>query len=123
MLEARLLISTLFHFQTDSQTECANRDIVQIFWIVVHPDQRNWINKVDLMEFTINASISVTMSYAPFELNGGHIPSMIKEIHSDKIIPKGIKDFANQALQNLADTNNAIIEICVSSEECQCKAF
>jgi len=65
---------------------------------------------VDLTEFAINASISATTGYAPFELNGGHMPSMIREIRSDEAIPKGIKDFANQALQNLADAHNAIIE-------------
>jgi len=51
------------------------------------------------------------MGYALFELNGGHMPSMIREICSDKAIPKGIKDFANQALQNLVDTHDAIIEL------------
>ena len=38
------------------------------------------------------------------------MPSMIKEICLDEAIPKGIKDFTSQALQNLADTHNAIIE-------------
>ena len=38
------------------------------------------------------------------------MPSMIKEIRSDDVIPKGIKDFAEQALQNLADAHDAIIE-------------
>ena len=103
-------MSTSFHPQTDGQMEHANQDIGQIFWTVVRPDQRDWINKVDLTEFAINMSISATMGYASFELNGGHMPSMIKENPSDEIILKGIKDFTNQALQNLADAHDAIIE-------------
>ena len=110
ILGAKLLMSTSFHPQTDGQTERANRDIGQIFHTVVRHDQKDWADRVDLTEFAINASVSGTMGYAPFELNGGHMPSMIKEIRSDEAIPKGIKDFASQALQNLADAHDAIIE-------------
>ena len=106
-------MSTSFHPQTDGQTECANRDVGQIFCTIVRHDQRDWVDRVDLTEFAINMSISATMGYALFELNGGHMPSMIKEIQSDEAIPKGIKEFASQALQNLADAHDAIIELCV----------
>ena len=63
-----------------------------------------------MTEFAINASVSQTTKYAPFELNGGYMPSMIKELRSDKIIPKGIKAFGDQALQNLAEAHDTIIE-------------
>jgi hypothetical protein len=35
---------------------------------------------------------------------------MIREIRADEVIPKGIKAFATQALQNLAEAHDAIIE-------------
>jgi hypothetical protein len=38
------------------------------------------------------------------------MPSMIKEFWSDDLIPKGITSFANQALQNLANAHDTIIE-------------
>jgi len=98
-----------FHPQTDGQTEHANQDISQIFQTIVHYNQRNWVDRVDLTEFAINASISVTMGYALFELNGGHMPS--REIHSDKVILRGIKDFTSQALQNLVNAHDVIIEL------------
>jgi hypothetical protein len=63
-----------------------------------------------MTEFAINASIAETTKFAPFELNGGYMPSMLKEIRSDEAIPKGIKSFAENALQNLADAHDAIIE-------------
>jgi hypothetical protein len=63
-----------------------------------------------MTEFTINASISETTKYMPFELNGGYMPSMIKELRADEVIPKGIKAFMDQALQNLAEAHDAIIE-------------
>jgi hypothetical protein len=110
ILGARLLMSTSFHPQTDAQTERANRNIGQIFWTVVAPDQKNWLGKLDSVEFAINASISATTGYAPFELVNGCMPSMIRELHSDGVIPLGIKVFAEKALQNLAEAHDAIIE-------------
>jgi hypothetical protein len=109
-LGTKLLMSTSFHPQTDGQTERANRSVGQIFRTVVRHDQKDWIDRVDLTEFAINASISGTTKYAPFELNGGYMPSMIREIRADEVIPKGIKAFATQALQNLAEAHDAIIE-------------
>jgi len=110
IMGAKLLMSTSFHPQTDGQTEQANRNIGQIFRSVVNPDQKNWIDKVDMVEFAINSSISETTGYAPFELNYGYMLSMIKEIWSDEGIVQGIKVFALTALQNLADAHDSIIE-------------
>lgn len=110
MLGTKLLMSTSFHPQTDRQTECTNWNIGQIFWTVVRHGQKDWVNHVDMTEFAINASISETTKYAPFELNGGYMPSMIKELCMDKVIPKKIKAFADQALQNIAEAHDAIIK-------------
>jgi len=68
------------------------------------------VDYIDMTEFAINASIAETTKFAPFELNGGYMPSMLKEIRSDDIIPKGIKSFAEAALRNLVDMHDAIIE-------------
>jgi hypothetical protein len=54
-----------------------------------------------------------TMGYAPFELNGGYMLSMIHEICSDSAIAKGVKEFAHQALLNLANVHDTIIETCI----------
>ena len=104
-------MSISFHPQTDGQTECTNQDISQIFWTIVCHDQRDWVDRVDLTEFAINTSISATTGYALFELNRGHMPSMIREICSDEVILREIKDFASQALHNLANAHDIIIEL------------
>ena len=110
ILGAKLLMSTSFHPQTDWQTECTNQSVGQIFCSIVRHDQKDWVDHVDMTEFAINASISTTTKYAPFELNGGYMPSMIKELRMDEAIPKGIKAFVDQALQNLAEAHDTIIE-------------
>src|ERR1700724_4343695 len=43
-------------------------------------------------------------------MEGMYMPSMITEIRSDETIPKGSRQFAETALQNLADAHDAIIE-------------
>jgi len=110
ILGAKLLMSMSFHPQTDRQTEHINCSVGQIFHTIVRPDQKDWVNRLNLTEFAINASISETTKYVPFKLNRGYMPSMIKKIRADGIIPKGIQAFMQQALQNLADTHDAIIE-------------
>ena len=110
ILGAKLLMLTSFHPQTDSQTEHANRNVGQIFRSVVRHDQKDWVDWVDMTEFAINASITGTMKFTPFELNGGYMPSMIKEIWPDNAIPKEIRAFTEIALQNLAEAHDAIIE-------------
>jgi len=66
---------------------------------MVNPNQKNWIDKVDMVEFAINSSILETTDYAPFRLSYGYMPSIIKEIRSDKAIAQGIKAFTLTALQ------------------------
>jgi hypothetical protein len=70
-----------------------------------------------MTEFAINASISESTGYAPFELNYGYMPSMIKEIRSNETFAQGVKSFAANALRNLADAHDAIIETRVFQTE------
>src|SRR6266571_4511724 len=100
---AKLLMSTSFHPQTDGQTERANHSIGQILRTVVNHNQSNWVDKINMVKFAINSSISTTTGYSLFKLNYGYMPSMIQEIRPEEAIAKGIKMFAPTALQNLAE--------------------
>ena len=110
ILRAKLLMSTSFHPQADGQMEQANCNIGQILRTVVNHNQSNWVDKINMVEFAINSSISATMGYSPFELNYGYTPSMIQEIRRKEAIAKGIKIITATALQNLAEAHDAIIE-------------
>jgi len=110
LVGSQLLMSTSFHPQTDGQTERANRSIGQILRTAVRPDQKDWIDKIDMVEFGINSSVSASTGYTPFELNNGYMPQMLKEFHKKETTSKGIKEFAAQALMNLALAHDAIIE-------------
>ncbi|KXN84320.1 hypothetical protein AN958_12757 [Leucoagaricus sp. SymC.cos] len=78
--------------------------------MTVSHNQKNWVEKVPLTEFAINSSISALTGYAPFELNGAYMPSMLKEVQSNNLPPQGIKKFAEMVLTNMTAAHNMIIK-------------
>ncbi|ESK82626.1 reverse transcriptase-rnase h-integrase [Moniliophthora roreri MCA 2997] len=107
-------MSTAFHPQTDGASEHSIRNCNQILRATIQPNQRNWLNKLPIVEFAINSSISETTGFSPFELNYGYLPTMMWEVHYVKKVPPGVHAFAIQAMQNLYDAHNSIIEAQVS---------
>jgi hypothetical protein len=79
-----LLMSMSFHPQTDGITERANRSIGQIFRAIIDPDQRDWVEKSPLIKFVINSSINSATELAPFEINNGYMPVMMKEVKDNE---------------------------------------
>jgi len=61
-------MSTAFHPQTDGASERSIRTIAQILYSVILPDQKDWVEKVSVVEFMINLSMSGSTGFAPFEL-------------------------------------------------------
>ena len=62
-----------------------------------------------MVELAINCSINATTSYAPFELNHRYMPLSGQHISTDTTF-NGVKQFAQQAVWNLLDVHNTIIE-------------
>ena len=62
-----------------------------------------------MVEFAINSSVNATTGYAPFELNYGYMPRTGQHISTDTTF-KGVKQFAQQAVWNLMDVHDAILE-------------
>ena len=60
-------------------------------------------------EFAINSSINATTGYAPFKLNYGHMLQLGEHISTDTTF-KGVKQFAQQAVWNLLDAHDTILE-------------
>src|SRR5882762_2004678 len=110
ILGTKLMMSTAFHPQTDGVSERANRTVGQILRTVIKPDQTDWVEKLPLVEFAINSSLSSTMGFAPFELNYGYMPTLIGGISPTETAKPGVRRFVNQAINNLETTHDAIIE-------------
>lgn len=109
LLGAKLLMSTSFHPQTDGVTERANRNIGQILRAMIRPDQSDWVEKLPMVEFAINSSVSSSTQYAPFELGNGYMPTMLKQLPEGVDVSPGVKAFSKQALFNLAQAHESII--------------
>ena len=62
-----------------------------------------------MVEFAINSSVNTTTGYAPFELNHGYMPRLGQHISTDTT-SKGVKQFAQQAVWNLLDAHDTILE-------------
>ena len=46
-------MSMSYHPQMDGQTEQANHNVGQIFCTVIQPDQKDWVDWIDLTEFAL----------------------------------------------------------------------
>ena len=111
MLGAKLLMSTVFHPQTDGASERAIRNVVQILQVTVRPNQKDWTAKLPMTEFVLNSSISCSTAFAPFELNHGYMSIITQQIKEGKpLTAPGVKLFVQQAIQNLEMAHDAIIE-------------
>ena len=56
----------------------------------------------------MNSSRNGSTGFAPFELTGGYMPSMIRELTSEPALP-GVKDFTERALDYLHQAHDGII--------------
>jgi len=63
-----------------------------------------------MTEFAINLSVSSSTGFAPFELNCGYMPTIIRGITPFENAKPGIKRFINQAIHNLEMADDAIIQ-------------
>ncbi len=107
LMGTRLLMSTVFHPQTDGTSEQTIRSVTQVLWALVNPDQ---LDKILLTEFAINSSVSATTGYAPFKLNYGYLPRTIASIQMDTPFA-GVKASAERARDNLMIAHDTIIEV------------
>src|ERR1700679_1531736 len=91
ILGTKLLMLTAFHLQTDGVTKHTNRSVGQILQTLIHPDQKDWVEKLPITEFTINSNLSSLTGFAPFKLNYGYMPMIIGGISPIKHTKPGVK--------------------------------
>lgn len=108
LLGTRLLMSTSYHPQTDGLSERTIRTISQMLRATVRPDQRDWARRVPMVEFALNSSRNASLGFAPFELTGGFMPRMIRDLAPSPALP-GVTEFAERALDNVRQAHDALI--------------
>src|ERR1700723_61476 len=63
-----------------------------------------------MLEFAINSNISSSMRFAPFKLNYGYLSTFISRITPNENAKPGVHKFNNQAINNLEEAHDTIIE-------------
>jgi Chromo (CHRromatin Organisation MOdifier) domain len=80
-------ISTVYHPQTDGQSERANARLEQYIRIYGNAEQDNWVNLLPLAQYVHNSWTNASTGYAPFELLIGHVPQ-INVTHEETNVPE-----------------------------------
>ncbi|KIK12982.1 hypothetical protein PISMIDRAFT_18316 [Pisolithus microcarpus 441] len=103
-----------FWRETDGASEQAIRNVSQILRGLVSPDQQDWAEKLLMVEFAINSSISSSTGFAPFELTYRYLPRSLPNIEEQSAATApGVTSFVRRVRENLAMAHDAIIKACV----------
>ncbi|KAJ3474262.1 hypothetical protein NLI96_g12559 [Meripilus lineatus] len=121
MMGTKLLMSTAFHPQTDGASERAIRSVTQILRGMTKANQSDWVEKLPMVEFTMNSTVSVTTGFAPFEING-IMPRMIRgdaylstknlnlpKGRAHKLLPKFLGPY--KILEGSPESSNYVLEL------------
>ena len=82
-----------------------------MFRSLIKPDQKDWVQRCPMIEFTINLRIGSTTRLAPFEINCGYMPTMMREVKASERTPPGIWTLTQDALWNMILAHDALIEM------------
>ena len=84
LLKVKLKLSTVFHPQTDGQSERAFRTLEEMLRCFVSYTQRDWSRFLPGLEFAYNNHMNDTTRHTTFFLEYGQHPLSISDIlHSD----------------------------------------
>jgi len=85
MLGIKTKLSTVFHPQTDGQTEHMNQKLEQYLRFFVENRQKDWLEWLALAEFTVNNKVHIAMKVSPFIANYGRELRMGGNIRKGKV--------------------------------------
>ena len=69
MLRIKTKLSTVFHPQTDRQTERMNQELEQYLWFFIENRQKDWLEWLVVVEFTINNKVYTATKTLSFMAN------------------------------------------------------
>jgi hypothetical protein len=74
MMDTKLQINTVFHPQTDGQTEVVNQTVVHLLrgYNARHPT--NWDESLPYLQFVFNRVIHNSTNRSPFQVSLGYLP-------------------------------------------------
>ena len=86
-LGVKSTMSTMFHPQTDGETERVNQELEQYLRIFCNYQVDNWADLIPFMEFAHNARTHSATGHSPFEVWYGYQPEFIPPLNFATTIP------------------------------------
>jgi hypothetical protein len=98
ILKVNIKLSSVFHPQTDGQTECVNQVLEQYSRCTINYQQDDWTSYLPLVEFSYNNTIHASMQQTLFYANYSCHPKL-DLLNPSKTDNLAIEDFATRLLQ------------------------
>jgi len=95
MLRIKIKLSTVFHPQTDGQTERMNQKLEQYLRMFIDYCQEHWPEWLGTAEFVYNNKVHTSTKVSPFKANSGQNPRMGFELRKKGKF-EGVEKFAKR---------------------------
>ena len=113
---SKVSYATVYHPQSNSVAERANRTLVQMVRAYCGDHGANWEDYIPLIEFAHNTSVSTTTGFTPFRSNHGREAVFPVAFHTTTHVQRP------DAQRFLADYNHALTEARARVEEAHLRA-
>jgi len=110
MLEINTKLSTVFHPQTDGQTERMNQELEQYLRMYINHRQEQWPEWLGTVEFPYNNKVYAGTKVLPFKANQGQDPWMGFELRK-KGKYKGVEKFVERMRKVQEETKAALQKV------------
>jgi hypothetical protein len=107
LLGIRMASSTVYHLQTDGQTEHVNQELEQYIRIFVSERQDDWNELLPLGEFQYNNHVHSATQTIPFLIDHGRLPHMGFEPHQESKV-KAVNEFMGCMKEGLEEAQSAL---------------
>ena len=112
MLGIETKLSTVYHLETDRQTERTNQELEQYLRIYINHRQDNWVEWLAIVEFVFNNKIHMATKLSPFQINYGREPRMGFDIRK-----KGKNEKAEEFAREMKERHEKARVALVKSQE------
>jgi len=109
MLGIETKLSTVYHPQTDGQTERTNQELEQYLRMYVNHRQNNWSEWLATAEFAFNNKVHTVTKMSPFKVNYGREPRMGFDIRK-KGKNKKAEEFAREMKERHKKARAALVK-------------
>jgi len=109
MLGIETKLSTVYHPETDGQTERTNQELEQYLRMYVNHRQNNWAEWLATAEFAFNNKIHTATKMSPFQVNCGREPRMGFDIRKKGKNEK-VEEFVKEMKERHEEAKAALVK-------------